>query len=64
MELKPCPYCGGEAEMIITCHVPHGHEYTPRCKDTRCAGRLTKKWLSEEAAIAAWNRRYGDGSIR
>ena len=56
-ELKPCPFCGGEAEMYKQPHVPTGTEFIPRCRKSYCAGRLTKKWLNETAAIEAWNRR-------
>lgn len=56
-KLQPCPFCGGEAIMKIQRHIPKGYEYTPTCKNTSCAGRLTKKWLTEAEAIEAWNRR-------
>ena len=59
-DLKPCPFCGGEAIMKIQKHIPHGYEYTPTCKNTSCAGRLTKKWLTEAEAIEAWNGRADD----
>ena len=58
--LKPCPFCGGIAEMIVKKHIPTGYEYTPRCMKTACAGRLTKKWLDEYDAYIAWNRRVDD----
>lgn len=57
--LKKCPFCNGESEMYVTEHVPRGHDHTPRCKDPSCAGRLSKKWMNPEVAIAAWNRRVG-----
>ena len=56
-ELKPCPFCNGQAEMIKTPHIPRGTDYTPRCKHTWCCGRLTKKWVRKEDAIRFWNRR-------
>ncbi len=56
-ELKPCPFCGGEAELYITKHIPSGFEYTPRCKNKSCCGRQTKKYLVKETAVAMWNRR-------
>ena len=59
-ELKPCPFCGGEATMRITKHIPRGLEYTPQCSDPSCAGRLTKKWLEKDVAVYAWNRRMND----
>lgn len=59
-ELLPCPFCGGQAEMIETPHIPRGTDYTPRCKKTSCCGRLTKKWAYRETAVIAWNRRAVD----
>lgn len=59
--LKTCPFCGNRAEMKVAEDVPDGHVYTPRCTVTSCAGRLTKLWRSQEAAITAWNRRSSDG---
>ena len=55
--LRTCPFCGKNAEIITKKHTPNGYEYTPRCIDRSCAGRLTKVWLDREKAIEAWNRR-------
>lgn len=47
-ELKKCPFCGGEAEIV---------EYTifwVTCKE--CAAE-TKDFDTKEEAIEAWNRR-------
>ena len=60
-ELKPCPFCGGYAEMYVTKHIPSGMDYTPRCRDTSCCGRLTKKYTAIETAVYAWNRRVDNG---
>ena len=60
-ELKPCPFCGGEAEMQVTKHIPSGFDYTPRCKNTSCCGRSTKKYTVRETAVAMWNRRADNG---
>ena len=56
-KLKPCPFCGKKAEMKVSDHIPKGFDYTPRCTDTSCCGRLTKKYTVEETAIYMWNRR-------
>ena len=56
-ELKPCPFCGGEAELRIQNHIPKGYDYTPRCKDKSCCGRLTKKYGTKSIAVYMWNRR-------
>lgn len=56
-ELLPCPFCGGVAEMQITKHIPSGYDYTPRCKNTSCCGRLSKKYSLRETAVMKWNTR-------
>lgn len=56
-ELKPCPFCGKPAEMQITDHTPKGYDYTPRCTNKSCCGRLTKKYSTRETAVVMWNRR-------
>ena len=60
-ELLPCPFCGKEAQMKVEKHSPSGFDYTPRCTDPSCAGRLSKKWTSLETAVYAWNRRVRYG---
>lgn len=57
VELKPCPFCGAVAEMQITKHIPIGNDYTPRCTNTSCCGRLSKKYTLRETAVAMWNKR-------
>lgn len=63
MELRNCPFCGGEAEIGFkrSCYnhwKPEG--FYPRCKDTKCIGRVYRKYHTEKAARDAWNRRVGD----
>ncbi len=53
--LAPCPFCGSPAEMKVEKHTPSGYDYTPRCKETRCPGRLTKKYTNKEESIRLWN---------
>lgn len=56
-ELKPCPFCGGEAhikEVVSACE----KLYTVGCPDSECMGYET--WLLKptvDEAVAAWNRR-------
>ena len=59
MQLKHCPYCGAPAEMYVIKHIPKGNDYTPRCTNPSCCGRISKKWTSKEAATNAWNMRKG-----
>ncbi len=56
-ELMACPFCGGPAELYKQKHIPEGEDWTPRCQKTSCAGRLSKKYRSREAAVAHWNLR-------
>ena len=50
-ELKPCPFCGGEADVVT---VLREREWIVCCHDCQCG---TCAEQSTEAAIAAWNRR-------
>lgn len=55
-ELKPCPFCGGEAGF------QYGYfnsDVYVRCNECRACSEVR---VSEKAAIAAWNRR-ADGWI-
>lgn len=52
-ELKPCPFCGGEAR-IQTFHF----RYRVGCGTNGCiAGRFNRAFDTPEKAAAAWNRR-------
>lgn len=63
-ELKPCPFCGGEAEVFdynIACEIYEDDEdgfiapYTVQCKRQCCF--LGKDYETKEEAIEVWNRR-------
>lgn len=51
-ELKPCPFCGGEARAYKSEIVLPG--YTVLCK--KCNATVNY-FLTNEEAIEAWNRR-------
>lgn len=53
IKLKPCPFCGGRAEMSPT--YPSIHALV--C--IRCDAK-TADYLSIPAAVKAWNTRYSE----
>lgn len=53
-ELKPCPFCGGEAETLTAESMHGGNLYGVMC--VNCAGR-SDVYDTEAEAIAAWNTR-------
>lgn len=60
--LRPCPFCGGEAEIVFrVAYYPSGalkpETFVPRCKDRHCLGRLYKTYPTRKLAEDAWNRR-------
>lgn len=52
-ELKPCPFCGGEAEYIPIDYLPEP------CGYVRCGNcRVKQHWYNpKNTAIEDWNRR-------
>ena len=56
-ELKPCPFCGGEAHFIKVKHVV-GVWYTVCCDDAECFGHeQSRLYTLRRLAAEAWNRR-------
>jgi Lar family restriction alleviation protein len=56
-ELKPCPFCGGKAELRIR-DVNMPKEFQVRCNGFTCKVRPeTDLFIEREDAIAAWNKR-------
>lgn len=53
--LKPCPFCGGQANVIE--YLFHGL-YGVKCQ--KCKAETYQFYESEEEAIEAWNRRAGE----
>lgn len=61
-ELKPCPFCGGEARLH---HGANGINQTSFVMCDRCRVRnegteISTLYSSDEKAIDAWNRRADD----
>lgn len=64
IELKPCPFCGGEAEMCYSndnhrrpyVQCKFGSMLTPQCAISH---RYAWDYRTEEEAAEAWNRRAG-----
>ena len=54
-ELKPCPFCGGEAFRYYS--GPQGEYLEIVCK--KCFSQTPR--LSGDIAINVWNRRVNDG---
>ena len=52
-ELKPCPFCGGEAEIW---RAQQGRTAWIGCMG-RCSVLVSKEYKTDAEAIAAWNRR-------
>lgn len=57
-EIKPCPFCGGEAAVECS-----GGAFAIVCRSCGCrTATRTKGWKpSYEEAAEAWNRRSNDG---
>ena len=54
--LKPCPFCGGEAE-VEDCR----YGYYVSCQSPTClVSPETGDYETKASAIVAWNRRAGD----
>ena len=58
-ELKPCPFCGGEAALVPTLKTTV-REWFVTCNNLECSvlACRTKRYYTEAEAIAAWNTRY------
>ena len=60
-DLKPCPFCGGEATLCSVVSMQHEICYVVKCDDLNCvmcAGGTLRQTISQ--AIEAWNRRAGE----
>ena len=55
LKLKPCPFCGGKAELVSIGKVPN-IKYTISCGTGGCMANISH-CSSAENAINAWNKR-------
>lgn len=73
-ELKKCPFCGGDAEVVSLGDPKHGAYIVCRCSTCHAAvkgayyrGEIITIPLEEtvggEKVMKVWNRRYEDRSI-
>lgn len=53
-DLLPCPFCGGEAEILTAESMHGGYLFGIMCNDCRSRGDV---YDTEAEAIAAWNSR-------
>lgn len=57
IELKPCPFCGGEAGEYLVAPLMIGIE----CKNEKCLIQpMTPAWKRRAEATKAWNRRVSE----
>ncbi len=66
-ELKPCPFCGGEAREIEAKQHDGSRSYSVTC--TKCRTAIFRprigewdSYQSRQEAVAAWNRRHDNGN--
>ena len=58
IELKPCPFCGGEAiirRTSVSNWLGEPRDFTVVCRE--CDASVRKFYPKEKEAIEAWNRR-------
>ena len=58
-ELKPCPFCGGEAEIYENNIIKSLPSYRVFCAN--CYSRTYGMYDKLDDAIEAWNRRVNNG---
>lgn len=69
-ELKPCPFCGGQAELnfastsftytdVFGKAMESGFFYTVKCRDCVCGCKIGI-YEEPQMAVEAWNRRASD----
>ena len=57
-EIKPCPFCGGEAMIVSDWSVGSQKEmYTVECTNDECTATINKMKETQDEVIKIWNRR-------
>lgn len=56
-ELKPCPFCGGEAELSSPRFIPHAWVACKKCGVSTPTHTAFTPREAKEQAVNAWNRR-------
>lgn len=61
-ELKPCPFCGGEAYITFLYKTPYINcNHSKKCFAKPSTWMISNKSITKQ--IKAWNRRKNDGKI-
>ena len=63
-ELKKCPFCGEEAEVVKVHRGVAMFPYTVVCKSDECSASVGVFKETREEAIEAWNNRPTESDIR
>lgn len=62
INLKPCPFCGGQVEIEMHEDASRRCKYGIECKNYNCEIQPFTAWYAvKEDCIDAWNRRVDDG---
>ena len=59
-ELKPCPFCGGEALVVEHPFSPQMSTYGVECLS--CGVMTPSNYIAKVGAIGAWNRRSDENN--
>ena len=62
-ELKKCPFCGGEAEVVKAHSGVAMFPYTVVCKSDECSASVGVFKETRGEAIEAWNNRVNEAKI-
>ncbi len=60
-DLKKCPFCGGEAELVEQKHREYASTYYVSCKMCNCK---SIERMNVDAILEAWNNRATEAELR